>query len=50
MSPAPAYDNLQPRPPGGLLPGAGLSLLVHADLGLASWDVLHQAVAKVTGL
>lgn len=35
MGTAPAYDSLQPRPPGGLLPGAGLSLLVHVGLVVA---------------
>lgn len=35
MSAAAAHDSLQPRPPGGLLPGAGLSLLVHAGLVVA---------------
>jgi len=28
--------------------GASIALLVRADLGLPSWDVLHQGVAQVT--
>jgi uncharacterized membrane protein YczE len=29
---------------------SGLTLMLHADLGLSSWDVLHDAVAGVTPL
>jgi uncharacterized membrane protein YczE len=35
---------------GLALYGLSLSLLVHADLGLAPWDVFHQGVARVSGL
>ncbi|MEV0429541.1 hypothetical protein [Micromonospora sp. NPDC050495] len=30
--------------------GASVALMVRADLGLASWDVLHQGLAARTGL
>lgn len=30
--------------------GASIALLVRADLGLFPWDVLHQGVARATGL
>ena len=30
--------------------GVSVAMLVLADLGLASWDVFHQGVAKQTGL
>ncbi|MEU9824474.1 YczE/YyaS/YitT family protein [Micromonospora chersina] len=30
--------------------GASVALMVRADLGLSSWDVLHQGVATRTGL
>lgn len=30
--------------------GASVALMVRADLGLASWDVLHQGLAERTGL
>lgn len=36
---------------GGLLAfGAGLALMLRADLGLGPWDVLHQALADRLGL
>lgn len=45
---AAAHDALQPRPPGGLLPGAGLSLLVHAGLVVAiALGVSWQRSAQV---
>jgi uncharacterized membrane protein YczE len=30
--------------------GSGLALIVRADLGLGPWDVLHQGVARHTGV
>ena len=30
--------------------GASVGLMVQADLGLPSWDVLHQGLAQVTGI
>lgn len=30
--------------------GAGVALMVRADLGLAPWDVLHQGVSEHTGI
>jgi uncharacterized membrane protein YczE len=35
---------------GLVLYGLSLALLVEADLGLAPWDVLHQGLARSTGL
>ncbi|MER6595737.1 hypothetical protein ABT214_28560 [Micromonospora purpureochromogenes] len=35
---------------GLVLFGVSVALLVRADLGLASWDVLHQGLAEWTGL
>jgi uncharacterized membrane protein YczE len=35
---------------GLLLCGAGVSLMINADLGLAPWDVLHQGIAQHTSL
>ena len=35
---------------GLLLCGTGVSMMIDADLGLAPWDVLHQGIAKHTGL
>ena len=35
---------------GLLLCGTGISLMINADLGLSPWDVLHQGIAKHTGL
>jgi uncharacterized membrane protein YczE len=35
---------------GLVLCGAGLSLLVRAELGLDPWDVLHQGVSDRTGI
>lgn len=30
--------------------GFGIALLVHADLGLGPWDVLHQGLSDLTGV
>jgi len=30
--------------------GLGIALMVHADLGLGPWDVLHQGLASIVGL
>jgi uncharacterized membrane protein YczE len=30
--------------------GFGIALLVHADLGLGPWDVLHQGISERTGI
>ena len=30
--------------------GTGVAMIVHADVGLAPWDVFHQGVAERTGL
>lgn len=35
---------------GLILFGVSVALMVRADLGLASWDVLHQGIAERTGL
>ena len=35
---------------GLVLFGVSVALMVPADLGLASWDVLHQGLAERTGL
>lgn len=36
---------------GGLaLFGAGVALIIHAELGAAPWDVFHQGLARITGL
>jgi uncharacterized membrane protein YczE len=35
---------------GCLLLGAGVALMVRADLGLSPWDVLHQGLSEHTGL
>jgi uncharacterized membrane protein YczE len=35
---------------GLVLFGVSVALMVRADLGLASWDVLHQGIAQRTGL
>jgi uncharacterized membrane protein YczE len=35
---------------GLVLFGVSVAVMVRADLGLASWDVLHQGVAERTGL
>lgn len=40
-----------PRLIAGLaLCGAGVALMVNADLGLGPWDVLHQGVNRLTGI
>jgi uncharacterized membrane protein YczE len=36
--------------PGLVLLGAGIALIVRARLGVSPWDVLHQGLARVTGL
>jgi len=52
--PFPTADELVRRVPRVLLGltsfGMGIALMVRADLGLAPWDVLHQGVAKGTGI
>lgn len=35
---------------GLVLYGIGMALMVESNLGLTSWDVLHQGLSKVTGL
>src|SRR3954451_10680353 len=35
---------------GLLLCGTGVALMIHADLVLAPWDVLHQSIAEHTGV
>lgn len=35
---------------GCVLLGAGIALMVLADLGLSPWDVLHQGVSERTGI
>ena len=30
--------------------GLGIALMVHADLGLGPWDVLHQGLSRLTGV
>ena len=35
---------------GVVLFGIGIGLMARADLGLAAWDVLHQGLARRTGL
>jgi uncharacterized membrane protein YczE len=35
---------------GLVLYGAGMALMIESRLGLTSWDVFHQGLAKVTGL
>jgi uncharacterized membrane protein YczE len=35
---------------GLLLCGTGIALMVHADLGLSPWDVLHQGLSRRTGI
>lgn len=56
MSPG-TFRALLPHPtrllrlyPGLVLFGASIALMVRADLGLASWDVLHQGLAYRAGL
>jgi len=40
-----------PRLALGLLGfGLGIALMVHADLGLGPWDVLHQGISERTGI
>src|SRR6478672_11050588 len=36
--------------PGLVLLGAGIALIVRARLGVSPWDVLHQGLARLTGL
>lgn len=35
---------------GVLICGAGIAFMIAADLGLGPWDVLHQGVARRTGI
>jgi hypothetical protein len=35
---------------GLMLFGVGISLILHAELGAAPWDVFHQGVSKLTGI
>lgn len=35
---------------GLLMYGIGMALMVESDLGLTSWDVLHQGLSETTGL
>lgn len=30
--------------------GAGIALIIHADIGLAPWDVLHQGISERSGI
>lgn len=40
-----------PRLLGGIvLLGVGIAPVIHAELGVAPWDVLHQGLADLTGL
>ena len=42
---------VMPRLIGGLtLCAAGITTMVRADLGLGPWDVLHQGLARATGM
>lgn len=54
MLPLPSVRELWRRVPrvlvGLVMFGLGIALMVRADLGLAPWDVLHQGVARRTGL
>jgi uncharacterized membrane protein YczE len=54
MLPLPSAPELRRRLPrlvGGLvLFGAGIGLMVRADLGLAPWDVFHQGLAERASL
>lgn len=54
MLPLPPADELRRRIPrllvGLVMFGLGVALMVRSDLGLSPWDVLHQGVAKRTGL
>jgi uncharacterized membrane protein YczE len=48
------YGNLVRRLPqlflGLLLYGLSMALMIASNLGLTSWDVLHQGVSEVTGI
>lgn len=35
---------------GLVLCGAGIALIIHGDLGVAPWDVLHQGLSDRTGI
>lgn len=54
MLPFPPADELWRRVPrllvGLVMFGVGIALMVRSDLGLAPWDVLHQGVARRSGL
>jgi len=48
--PAPAAQRLLRCIVGLALFGAGISLVIAADLGLAPWDVFHQGLSRRSGL
>lgn len=54
MLPLPAVAELRVRIPrllvGLVMFGVGVALMVRADLGLSPWDVLHQGLARHSGL
>lgn len=54
MLPLPTPAELRRRLPrlvGALIVmGVGISLMVHADVGLGPWDVLHQGISDRTGI
>lgn len=54
MLPFPPADELRRRVPrlllGLVMFGLGVALMVRSDLGLSPWDVLHQGVARRSGL
>jgi uncharacterized membrane protein YczE len=54
MLPLPTADELWRRMPrllvGLVMFGLGVALMVRADLGLSPWDVLHQGLARRSGL
>ena len=35
---------------GLVLCGTGISLIIHGDVGVAPWDVLHQGISERTGM
>lgn len=54
MSFLPPADEARRRLPqlvlGLVVMGLGIGLMVHGDLGLGPWDVLHQGVSERTGI
>lgn len=48
--PPPAWSRLVRCVAGLALFGAGISLVIAADWGLAPWDVFHQGVSRRTGI